>query len=108
MLPPALSVPPHLPGDAVCVLPCVTAGTMEVFTEGLRPPGPLPRPGALPGQSRVVEFKSMSHHSVSFVRRAGRVVGLILAVGLIAGCSTSTEPTVQFNFPAGTKPPEPD
>jgi len=46
-------------------------------------------------------------HFGPFVRVAGTAAGLVLAAGLVAGCSTSTDPTVQLNFPPGTKVPEP-
>ena len=42
-----------------------------------------------------------------FVRVAGIALGLLIATVLLAGCNTSTEPTVQFNFPEGMKLPEP-
>jgi hypothetical protein len=43
----------------------------------------------------------------SSVRAAALSLGLWLAVGMAAGCNTSTEPTVQLNFPEGMKIPEP-
>jgi hypothetical protein len=46
-------------------------------------------------------------HPDPFVRLAGMTAGLVLTAGFVVGCSTSTEPTVQLNFPPGTKPPEP-
>jgi hypothetical protein len=41
------------------------------------------------------------------LKGAAIAVGLWLLAGLLAGCNTSTEPTVQLNFPAGMKIPEP-
>jgi len=42
-----------------------------------------------------------------FVRVAGIALGLLIATVLLGGCNSSTEPTVQFNFPEGMKLPEP-
>jgi len=41
------------------------------------------------------------------VRVAGITLGLLIAAVVLAGCNTSTEPTVQMNFPEGMKIPEP-
>jgi hypothetical protein len=46
-------------------------------------------------------------HSDRSVRVARTSLGWVLAAALIAGCNTSTEPTVQLNFPEGMKIPEP-
>jgi hypothetical protein len=40
-------------------------------------------------------------------RAAALVFALVLAVGAAGGCNSSTEPTVQLNFPEGMKIPEP-
>jgi hypothetical protein len=40
-------------------------------------------------------------------RVARTVLGVFFALGLGSGCNTSTEPTVQLNFPEGMKIPEP-
>ncbi len=48
----------------------------------------------------------MSHFN-RFVRVARPTLGWVLAAGLFAGCYSSTEPTVQMNFPEGMKIPEP-
>jgi hypothetical protein len=42
-----------------------------------------------------------------YLRVSVLAIGLLLAAGLVAGCNTSTEPTVQLNFPEGMKLPEP-
>ena len=46
-------------------------------------------------------------HPDSFVRFRGAAVALVLAAGFVTGCNTSTEPTVQLNFPEGMKIPQP-
>jgi hypothetical protein len=46
-------------------------------------------------------------HSDAFVKVRGAAVALVLAAGFVTGCSTSTEPTVQLNFPEGMKIPQP-
>jgi hypothetical protein len=43
----------------------------------------------------------------AFARIVGMAPGVLLATVLLAGCNTSTEPTVQLNFPEGMKPLEP-
>jgi hypothetical protein len=41
------------------------------------------------------------------LRGAGIALGLCLLAGLLGGCNTTTEPTVQLNFPKDMKIPEP-
>lgn len=57
-------------------------------------------------RSRLLSESSMKI-SDPLVTIAGVGAGLLLAAMLVAGCNTSTEPTVQLNFPEGMKVPEP-
>jgi hypothetical protein len=46
-------------------------------------------------------------HLDPFFKVVALSLGLCVAVGMVAGCNMSTEPTVQLNFPEGMKLPEP-